>query len=73
MPRQEALPQRQSSSVISVPSHFAQAAVAETGVRFLLNDLKRIELLTLAELLYSGVNQEIGDIVGQSATEQEFH
>ena len=51
----------------------AQAAVAETGVRFLLNNLERIELVMFGEFLCIGVNQEIGDIVGQSATEQIFH
>jgi hypothetical protein len=42
--------------------------IVPTGVRFLLNDLERIELVMLAELLHIGVNQEIGDIVGQGAT-----
>ena len=51
----------------------AQAAVAETGVRLLLDDLERIELVMFGELLRIRVKPKIGDVVGQGAAEQKFH
>ena len=50
----------------------AEPAVAETGVRLLLDDLERIDLVLLAELAPDRVEQQVGDVVRQRAAHQEF-
>ncbi len=51
----------------------AQAAIAEARIRFLLDDLERVNLQVLAQVLPGGINLEVCDVVRQRTTEQEFH
>ena len=51
----------------------AQAAVAQTGIRFLLKNLERIKLMLFGELPRLRVKLEIGDVVRQRAAEQKLH
>ena len=64
-----------SSVAIESRKHAAnrpETAIAETGIRFLFDNFERINFLLFAEFAEHRVKQEVGDIVGQGATNQEF-
>ena len=51
----------------------AQAAVAEAGVRFFLDDMKRVKLMMPRKLPRFGINPQVRNVVCQRAAEQELH
>ena len=50
----------------------AEPAVAEAGVRLLLDDLERVDPVLLTELAPVRVEQQVGDVVRERSAHQEF-
>ena len=51
----------------------AEPAIPQAGVGFLLEQLEPIEVLLLDGLLHEGIEQQVGDIVGQRAADEKLH
>ena len=51
----------------------AQPAIAQPGIRLLLRQLHQVQPLALEHLTRDRLDQEIGQVVGQRATDQELH
>ena len=48
-------------------------AIPQAGVGFLREDLEPIEVLLLDNLLHEGIEQQVGDIIGQRAANEKLH
>src|SRR5215469_2336568 len=51
----------------------AQASVAQTSIRLLLDQFEPVDALVLNRLLYDGIEQKVGHVVDQRTANQEFH
>ena len=50
-----------------------EAAITQAGIRLLLRQLQQVQAFALDDVVHDRLDQEIGQIIGERPSEQEFH